>query len=65
MNTPDVIQARQLANLAYLKPGLALMLLRDRIYSGRKDLMRHSARTYTAGHLSTRRPGTSSVPWKM
>jgi hypothetical protein len=31
MNTPDVIQARQLANLAYLKPGLALMLLRDHI----------------------------------
>lgn len=31
MNTPDVIQARQLANLAYLKPGLGLMLLRDHI----------------------------------
>ncbi len=31
MNTPDVIQARQLANLGYLKPGLGLMLLRDHI----------------------------------
>ncbi|WP_298735179.1 M1 family metallopeptidase [uncultured Chitinophaga sp.] len=29
LNIPDVIQARQLGNLAYLKPGLALMLLRD------------------------------------
>ncbi|HEY0612219.1 MAG TPA: M1 family peptidase, partial [Chitinophaga sp.] len=31
LNTPDVIQTRQLANLAYLKPGLGLLLLRDYI----------------------------------
>lgn len=29
MNTPDVIQARQLGNMAYFKPALGLALLRD------------------------------------
>ncbi len=31
MNTPDVIQASQLGNMAYFKPGLALALLRDEV----------------------------------